>query len=171
MKAETLLSLPRGVRITHYAVSNGALHLMLTSTSLAASCPVCMTPSSAQHSCYQRMFRDAPCGGYLLRIVLRTRRFFCRQPDCARLVHRRCTGVIRRAASMAGRRARAGCWGVPPPAPPHQPGGLCLLCSPHPGRATPPHIFPDPFAAVRRISCLGARAAGEKSAAGGPSPG
>jgi hypothetical protein len=44
MQAETLLSLPPGVRITDYAVSNGTLHLMLISTSSSANCPMCRTP-------------------------------------------------------------------------------------------------------------------------------
>src|SRR5215469_11860163 len=86
MQAETLLSLPPGVIITDYSVMNGTLHLMLTSTSSLANCPVCTTPSSAYHSCYQRTFRDGPCGGYPLRILLRTRRFFCRQPNGARRI-------------------------------------------------------------------------------------
>jgi transposase len=86
MQAETLLSLPAGVRITDYTVLNGTLHLRLMSTSPSVNCPMCQTPSAAQHSCYQRTFRDVPCGGYPLRVSLRTRRFFCRQRDCARRI-------------------------------------------------------------------------------------
>lgn len=86
MKAETLLSLPPGVTITDYVVISGTLHLVLTSTVSRASCPVCHTPSTAQHSRYQRMVRDVPCGGYPLRIQLWTRRFFCRQQDCTRRI-------------------------------------------------------------------------------------
>ncbi|MGO8948674.1 MAG: ISL3 family transposase [Ktedonobacterales bacterium] len=86
MQAETLLSLPPGVMITDYSVMNGALYLLLTSTSSSASCPLCLTPSSAQHSSYYRTFRDVPCGDYALRIQLRPRRFFCRQQDCTRRI-------------------------------------------------------------------------------------
>jgi transposase len=86
MQAETLLSLPPGVRITDYSVLNDTLYLLLTSTRSLATCPVCRTPSMAQHSSYQRTFRDVPCGGYALRIQLRTRRFFCRQQDCTRRI-------------------------------------------------------------------------------------
>jgi transposase len=86
MEAETLLSLPPGVRITDYTVVNGTLHLMLTSTNSLANCPECRTPSAAQHSCYQRTFRDVPCGGYALRVLLRSRRFFCHRQDCARRI-------------------------------------------------------------------------------------
>ncbi|MGO8947255.1 MAG: ISL3 family transposase [Ktedonobacterales bacterium] len=86
MQADTLLSLPPGVTITDYVVSMGTLYLLLTSTSSSASCPVCLTPSSAQHSSYQRTARDVPSGDYALRIQLRTRRFFCRQPDCTRRI-------------------------------------------------------------------------------------
>jgi transposase len=86
MQAETLLSLPPGVLIADYAVMTGTLYLLLTSTSSSARCPLCLTPSSAQHSSYYRTFRDVPCGGYALRIQLRTRRFFCRQRDCTRRI-------------------------------------------------------------------------------------
>jgi transposase len=86
MKAETLLSLPSGVTITDYGVSSGTLHLVLTSTTTRASCPVCQTPSTAQHSRYQRLVRDVPCGGYALRILLWTRRFFCRRRECTRRI-------------------------------------------------------------------------------------
>ncbi|MGZ3600467.1 MAG: transposase family protein, partial [Ktedonobacterales bacterium] len=86
MKAETLLSLPAGVAITDFFVTTGAFHLVLTSTNPWASCPVCQTPSAAQHSRYQRMVRDVPCGGHPLRVLLQTRRFFCRQPTCARRI-------------------------------------------------------------------------------------
>jgi transposase len=47
---------------------------------------VCQTPSAAQHSRYQRTIRDVPCGEYPVRIVLQTRRFFCRQPGCSRRI-------------------------------------------------------------------------------------
>jgi transposase len=86
MQAETLLSLPTGVRITDYAVMNGTLHLTLISTSTLVNCPMCLTPSTAQHSYYHRTVRDVPCGGYPLRVSLRTRRFFCHQKDCARRI-------------------------------------------------------------------------------------
>jgi transposase len=86
MQAETLLSLPPGVRITDYSILNSTLYLLLTSTSSSASCPLCLTPSSAQHSSYYRTVRDVPCGDYALRIQLRTRRFFCRQQDCTRRI-------------------------------------------------------------------------------------
>jgi transposase len=86
MKAETLLSLPPGIAITDYFVSMGTLHLVVTSTASRAACPVCQTPSAAQHSRYQRVIRDVPCGDYALRVQLRTRRFFCRQQDCTRRI-------------------------------------------------------------------------------------
>src|SRR5262245_47752315 len=86
MKVETLLSLPPGGAISAFAVMNGALHLRLTSTRSLAACPVCHIPSSAQHRFSQRTFHDGPCGGYSLRIVLTTRRFFCRQRECMRRI-------------------------------------------------------------------------------------
>lgn len=99
MQAETLVSLPPGGTITDDAVLNGTLHLLLTSTSSLAHCPVCLTPTAAQHSSYQRRFRDVPCGGYPLRMQLRTRRFFCRQHNCARHIFYRTIPILPAAAS------------------------------------------------------------------------
>ncbi len=86
MQAETLLSLPHGIAITDYQVINDTLHLVLTATAPFARCPICRTASPAQHSHYQRSVRDVPCGGYPLRLQLRTRRFFCRQQGCTRRI-------------------------------------------------------------------------------------
>jgi transposase len=86
MQAETLLSFPARITLADAFLTGGTWHLVLTSTSPAANCPVCQRPSEAQHSRYQRTVRDVPCGGYPVRIVLQTRRFFCRQPDCDRRI-------------------------------------------------------------------------------------
>ena len=86
MQAETLLSFPAGITLADSCLNGGTRHLVLTSTSPAVCCPECQTPADAQHSWYQRTVRDGPCGGYPVRIVLKTRRFFCRQPGCSQRI-------------------------------------------------------------------------------------
>src|SRR5690242_1127975 len=86
MQAEHLLSLPDGLVITHFHLTVDTLQLHLASVRPQARCPVCGTRSAAQHSRYQRTFRDVPCGGSPVRIILQTRRFFCQETTCPRRI-------------------------------------------------------------------------------------
>jgi len=51
-----------------------------------ASCPVCGTSSCHVHSQYGRTLRDLPWQGAVVRIDLRTRRFYCRSLVCRRKI-------------------------------------------------------------------------------------
>src|SRR5688500_16818980 len=42
--------------------------------------------SEAMHSHYRRTIADLPWGGHTVRLLLRVRKFFCRQPTCARRI-------------------------------------------------------------------------------------
>ena len=86
MQAEHLLSLPHGLMITTFHLKDATLHLSITSVLSQARCPVCGTASTAQHSTYQRTFRDVPCGGYPVLVTLQTRRFFCSEGSCLRRI-------------------------------------------------------------------------------------
>lgn len=84
MQAEHLLSLPDGLVLTTFHITAETLELHIASVHPQAACPICGTASAAQHSRYQRTFRDVPSGGYPVRITLQTRRFFCREKTCPR---------------------------------------------------------------------------------------
>src|SRR5215472_10218586 len=86
MQAEQLLSLPHGLVITAFHLSNATLHLSIASVLPQARCPLCGSISAAQHSTYQRTFRDVPCGGYPVLVSLQTRRFFCQESSCLRRI-------------------------------------------------------------------------------------
>jgi len=86
MQAERLLALPDGLVITTFHLCEATLHLSLASVYPQATCPICGTPSAAQHSTYLRTFRDVPCGGYPVLVTLQTRRFFCRERSCPRRI-------------------------------------------------------------------------------------
>jgi transposase len=86
MQAEHLLSLPPGLVITTFLLSEATLHLSLASVGSQATCPICGTPSAAQHSRYERTFRDVPCGGSPVLVTLQTRRFFCQEGSCPRRI-------------------------------------------------------------------------------------
>src|SRR5690242_17418222 len=86
MQAEHLLSLPDGLVLTTFHITAEILELHLASVRPQSACPLCGTASAAQHSRYQRTFRDVPSGGYPVRITLQTRRFFCREKTCPRRI-------------------------------------------------------------------------------------
>ncbi len=86
MQAEHLLSLPDDLVITTFHLHEATLHLSLASVRPQAACPICGTPSAAQHSTYHRTFRDVPCGGCPVLVALQTRRFFCREESCPRRI-------------------------------------------------------------------------------------
>src|SRR5690349_1968321 len=53
-------------------------------TRSGASCPDCHTASHAVHSRYHRHPADLPSLGHAVRLDLRVRRFYCRNPACPR---------------------------------------------------------------------------------------
>ena len=86
MQAEHLLSLPDGLVLTTFHITAETMELSIASMLPQAACPICGAASVAQHSRYQRTFRDVPSGGYPVRITLQTRRFFCREKTCPRQI-------------------------------------------------------------------------------------
>jgi len=58
--------------------------MTVSATSVGCACPRCGVHSSHIHSRYSRTLRDLPCHGAVVRICLRTHRFYCRAPDCPR---------------------------------------------------------------------------------------
>lgn len=47
-------------------------------------CPACHQESLAVHSQYTRSVADVPWGGYVVRLFLHVRKFFCRMEACRR---------------------------------------------------------------------------------------
>ncbi len=62
------------------------LHVVLRSTALTASCPLCQQPATRIHSYYARHPADLPWGGHAVRFVLHVRKFFCLTPTCPRRI-------------------------------------------------------------------------------------
>jgi transposase len=60
--------------------------MTVSATSVGCACPRCGVHSSHIHSRYSRTLRDLPCHGAVVRICLRTHRFYCRAPDCPRRI-------------------------------------------------------------------------------------
>jgi transposase len=61
---------------------DGVMTVTVTASSGDATCPRCGVRSDHVHSRYGRTLRDLPCHGTIVRICLRTHRFYCRVRDC-----------------------------------------------------------------------------------------
>lgn len=68
---------------------------VLRSTIPVASCPLCDLSSSSIHSHYQRAPTDLPWGSHPVKLILRVRKFFCRNLACRRRIFtERLSGVV-----------------------------------------------------------------------------
>ncbi len=65
---------------------DGSLVLEAEPTRTAVACPVCGTLSRRQHSSYQRRPLDLPWRGAIVRLHVRTRRWFCDDQTCPRKI-------------------------------------------------------------------------------------
>ncbi len=95
----------------------GVIIMTVSATSVGCACPRCGVHSSHIHSRYSRTLRDLPCHGAVVRICLRTHRFYCRAPDCPRRIFTQRLPVVvpphgqtnlSTAQSLAGDRLRIG---------------------------------------------------------------
>jgi transposase len=76
----------RGIRLTGITVEDASVRLQLTATAPTAACPRCAVASSSVHSRYQRHLTDLPWGTHAVHLQLTVRKFFCRNPSCARRI-------------------------------------------------------------------------------------
>ena len=81
-----LLLAPCGLVVEHMEVEASRLVIQARSTSAAADCPVCGSPSTRVHGTYQRSLADLPSHGRAVRIKVSTRRLRCALATCARRI-------------------------------------------------------------------------------------
>ena len=84
--ATNLLPLGHGLRLRDVSIGPDQIVATLEATAPRGTCPRCGTWSEAVHSRYQRTIADLPWGGQAVRLHLRVRKFYCRQPACTRRV-------------------------------------------------------------------------------------
>ena len=82
----TLLPDPGCLHLSHLEASSGLINAHVSTISEEAQCPVCQSRSEKVHSRYTRLVADLPWMGWAVRLELRTRRFFCQNPECARKI-------------------------------------------------------------------------------------
>lgn len=84
-----MLSLPfqlAGFQVTHVLVTETRIVVQAEACRASADCPSCQQPSSHVHSYYSRTPKDLPVSGKPVQLVLRVRRFRCRNPECRQRV-------------------------------------------------------------------------------------
>jgi transposase len=86
MLIDLLLPTVPGLVLDGYSAGEDSMTLNMTSTCLAAACPLCGRASSREHSRYQRSPGDLPWSLRRIRLVLQVRRFFCDNPACPRVI-------------------------------------------------------------------------------------
>src|SRR6266498_1280557 len=84
--ATSILPTADGLRLDDVSIEADQIVATLEATAPRSTCPVCSTWSDTVHSLYQRTIADLPWSGREVRLRRRVRRFFCRQPSCARRI-------------------------------------------------------------------------------------
>jgi transposase len=84
--ATNLLPTDDCLRLDDVSIGPDQIVATLEATASRSTCPICDTWSEAVHSLYQRTIADLPWGRQTVRLHLRVRKFFCRQPTCSRRV-------------------------------------------------------------------------------------
>lgn len=86
VEVSSLLSLPEGLHVEWIKPQGTDLSVGVISRRPSSCCPLCAQASSQVHSRYQRTLCDVPCGNRKVVLHLSVRKFFCRNPDCARKI-------------------------------------------------------------------------------------
>jgi len=83
MKALFSLS---GIRLGTPHIIDFKIHVPARSIQKTAKCPCCAKRSKYIHSSYVRVLRDLPMSTRCVSINLTARKFFCKNPDCKRMI-------------------------------------------------------------------------------------
>ena len=86
MSTSTLLPCIEGIALDSIASTHKAIVLRLSTVAPYAACPLCGFKSRRVHSRYERTLADLPWNQVAVRMHLRSRKFFCDNPACKRVV-------------------------------------------------------------------------------------
>ena len=110
MEGSLLLPLDDGLVIEQIDQQAYQIIISVRTTAEHAHCPRCASVSSSIHSHYLRTVADLPHAGQLVVLKLRVRRFFCRNPLCARRIFtERLAELVQPWAQMTNRLREALC--------------------------------------------------------------
>jgi hypothetical protein len=107
MSCPTLLPDPSLIHIDYLSATDDGVTLMATVVQAQPRCPDCQRPAQRVHSRYSRTLTDQPWKSLHVRLRLRTRRWFCDEPNCSRQIFtERLPGFVHRYAHRTDRLAR-----------------------------------------------------------------
>ncbi|MCA1607410.1 MAG: ISL3 family transposase, partial [Acidobacteria bacterium] len=86
MSAVTLIPDPQTLRLECIVSETELVTLIVKSIRPLATCPTCGQASKRVHSRYERSVADLPWNGAAVRLRLRSRKFFCTNDNCTRLI-------------------------------------------------------------------------------------
>jgi transposase len=82
MDVATLSPSPVELHLDGFEVETHSITIRIIAKRAVGRCPACGELSDRVHSRYTRVLSDLPWHGIPVRLLLRTRRFFCRTPPC-----------------------------------------------------------------------------------------
>lgn len=95
MANPTLLPNPSCLHLLHLESCGKLIIATVTTKAQTARCPLCARLSDKVHSRYVRILADLPWMSCAMRLILRTQRFFCTNPDCQRHIFtERLPGIV-----------------------------------------------------------------------------
>ncbi len=74
------------LRFVRLKLENFCLFLFLEIDAPCSSCPLCSKISWTIHSTYYRELSDSPWAGFPVKVVLKVRKFFCKNSSCKRKI-------------------------------------------------------------------------------------
>jgi len=104
MRIASLVPDPAVVTLEEIVATDAAVTLVLRARRPTTCCPVCEHPATRVHSWYTRRLADVPWQGLAARVRLRTRRWFCDNPQCARRIFTERLPTVARSHAQRTRR-------------------------------------------------------------------
>src|SRR5215472_13529251 len=86
MNTPTLLPHHAGLQVDRLAATDETITIFVSTVAAVANCPLCACLCARVHSRYRRRLMDLPWNRVAVRIHLRSRRFFCDNPECKRTI-------------------------------------------------------------------------------------
>jgi transposase len=86
MNPNTLLADPESLRIEKFVSKNDLITIVVRSVLPTADCPICQHSSSSLKTRYLRQVADLPWHGVKIKLLLKVRKFRCRNDLCRRKV-------------------------------------------------------------------------------------
>jgi transposase len=86
MEGISFFTLHENLMIEQIIQQDHRVIVLVKSTVPTSCCPLCASTSENVHSYYLRTLSDLPSSGFAVLLKLTVRRFFCRNPRCARRI-------------------------------------------------------------------------------------